>query len=105
MSSRRGFLSSILGLAAAPAIVSASSIMRVTPVMGPADKYALRWVDANKVPMTDTSWMAVEESDQILALRPTKILLPGFMMAEALKILNAEFDKAYTQYDKQWGLS
>ena len=33
MTSRRGFLSSILVAAAAPAIVSASSIMRVTPVI------------------------------------------------------------------------
>ena len=100
MTSRRGFLSSILGLAAAPAIVSASSIMRVRPVepeifvYKASGRYNLAWM---KHPVTDTSWMAVEESDLILT-RPTTIIIPANMREQALKILNAEFDKAYSQH-------
>ena len=96
MTSRRGFLSSILAMASAPAIVSASSIMRVTPVI---DRDTLTYKMSGRYDINFDQW--VEDADSKLALRPNKLLLPGFMMAEAMKILDAEFDKAYTQYRRR----
>jgi hypothetical protein len=69
MTSRRGFLSLF---AAAPAIVTASNIMRVTPVS--LGEWAL-------------------EQDSVIALRPTKLLVPGAFLEEALKILNEAYAK------------
>ena len=90
MTSRRGFLSSILAIASAPAIVKASSIMRVMPVI---DNDTLTYKMSGRYDINFDEW--VEDADSKMALRPTKIILPATLMAEALKILNAEFDKAY----------
>jgi len=89
VTSRRGFLASILAVASAPAIVSASSIMRVTPVMeaGVLTYKASGRYDINFdgwVQETDTTWM-----------RPNKIIVPRAMLAEARRLIDAEFDKAY----------
>ena len=94
MTNRRGFLSSILAAAAAPAIVSASSIMRVVPVM---ENDTLTYKMSGRYDINFDQW--VEDADSKLALRPNKLLLPGFMMAEAMKILDAEFDRAYSRRD------
>lgn len=93
MTNRRGFLSSILAVACAPAIVKASSIMRVVPVM---EKDTLTYKMSGRYDINFDQW--VEDADSKLALRPTKIILPATLMAEALKILNAEFDKSYAQH-------
>lgn len=93
MTSRRGFLSSILAIASAPAIVKASSIMRVMPVI---DNDTLTYKMSGRYDINFDEW--VEDADSKMALRPTKIILPATLMAEALKILNAEFDKAYLGY-------
>lgn len=96
MTSRRGFLSSVLAAAAAPAIVASSSIMRVVPVM---EKDTLTYKMSGRYDINFDEW--VQDADSTLALRPTKIVVPTALLAEAMKILNAEFDKAYTQYRRR----
>lgn len=79
---RRGFLSAILGAAAAPAIVSASSLMKLVPT------------ESGILTLTAfDEW--VQGMDSTVYMRPTKLLVPATLRAECLKILNAEFDKQY----------
>lgn len=42
---RRSFLSAMLVACAAPAIVSASSIMRIKPILLPGEDFDLEWTD------------------------------------------------------------
>lgn len=89
MTSRRGFLSAILAGAAAPAVVKASSLMKLVPT----ESGILTYKMSGRYDINFDEW--VEDADSKMALRPTKIILPATLMAEALRILNAEFDKVY----------
>ena len=89
MSSRRGFLASILGLAASPAIVSASSIMRVTPVL---EAGTLTYKMSGRYDINFDGWVQDADSTWV---RPTKIIVPRSMLAEARRLIDVEFDKAY----------
>ena len=86
---RRGFLGAILGAAAAPAIVSASSLMKLVP----AKPDVLIYKATGRYDINFDQW--VQDTDGRIVLRPTKIIVPATLRAEALKILNAEFDKQY----------
>jgi hypothetical protein len=91
---RRGFLSAILGAAAAPAIVSASSLMKIVPVtplsMTQRGEQMHTWMEAY-----------IQSADGLIALRPTKIITPASLRAECLTILNAAFAKEYTTYARR----
>ena len=87
---RRGFLSAILGAAAAPAIVSASSLMKIVPVLPDVLVYKA----TGRYDIKFDHW--VQDADSTLYLRPSKILTPASMRAQCLALLNSEFDKAYT---------
>jgi hypothetical protein len=90
MNSRRGFLASILAVASAPAIVSASRIMRVTPVM---EAGTLTYKASGRYDINFDKWW-IEETDTTW-MRPNKIIVPSAMLAEARRLIDAEFDKAY----------
>lgn len=92
MTNRRGFLSSIFAAAAAPAIVSASSLMKLVPTESGILTYELNPESLEK--------MMINIRNDI-ELRPTKLLVPAWLVGEALTLLNAEFDKAYAQYREQ----
>lgn len=92
MTSRRGFLSAIFAGAAAPAVVKASSLMKLVPTESGILTYKSYELGFD---------IALENADSTLLLRPTKLLLPATMMQEALKILNKEFDRAYMTYMEQ----
>ena len=87
---RRGFLSAILGAAAAPAIVSASSLMKVIP----ARPDTLIYKAIGRYDINFDQW--VQDADSMLYLRPSRLIIPASLREQALKILNNEFDKAYT---------
>ena len=86
---RRGFLSAILGAAAAPAIVSASSLMKIVP----ARPDTLIYKATGRYDINFDHW--VQDADSTLYLRPSKILTPASMRAQCLTILNNAFDKEY----------
>lgn len=90
MTTRRGFLSSILAGVAAPAILSASSIMRVKPVV----QDGMVWWDEAITGMDSTVW-----------LRPTRIITPMYMRQQMLMILNTSFDKEYKMYKQAVGIA
>lgn len=92
MTSRRGFLSSILAVASAPAIVKASSIMRVMPVI---ENDTLTYKMSGRYDINFDGW--IQETDTTW-MRPNKIIVPATMREQALKILNAEFDRAYAMH-------
>jgi hypothetical protein len=97
MTNRRGFLSAILAGAAAPAVVKASSLMKLVPTKSGILTYkALGRYDLDAI--HDELLDGLRSADQYLSSRPTQILLPAAMMLEARRILNAEFDKAYAQH-------
>ena len=87
---RRGFLSAILGAAVAPAIVSASSLMKIKPAAPDVWVYKA----SGRYDINFDAW--VQDAESTLYLRPSKILTPASMRAQCLAILNNEFDKAYT---------
>lgn len=86
---RRGFLSAILGAAAAPAIVSAGSLMKIVP----ARPDTLIYRATGRYDINFDHW--VQDADSTLYLRPSKIIAPASMRAQALAILNSAFDKEY----------
>ena len=90
MTSRRGFLSAILVGVTAPAIVSASSIMRVKPVV----QDGMVWWDE-----------AITRTDGTIWLQPTRLIVPAHFRDVALKIINSEFDKEYKRYKQTMGIA
>ena len=101
MTNRRGFLSAILAGAAAPAVVSASSLMKLVPTESGILTYKMSGrYDLNE----DSLERMMRNVQRDIDCRPSKIIVPATLMAEALKIIHAEFDKAYSDYyGKQWG--
>ena len=98
MTSRRGFLSSILAGAAAPAVVKAASLMKLVPTESGILTYKMAGrYDLNEDSLEQMMINVRKDID----LRPSKLLVPATMMQEALKILNKEFDLAYTTYMDQ----
>lgn len=89
MMQRRGFLSAILAGAAAPAIVSASSLMKIVV---PKPK-TLIYKASGRYDINFDQW--VQGADSTIYLRPSKIIAPASMREQCLAILNNEFDKAY----------
>lgn len=89
---RRGFLSAILGAAATPAIVSASSLMKIVPVK----PETLIYKATGRYDLT-----YVKEGNSLIFTRPTKLFVPAMMFDQALKILDAEFAKEYTLYARR----
>ena len=97
MNSRRGFLTAILAGAAAPAVVRAASLMKMVPTESGILTYKMSGrynLDAIHDDLLD----GLRSADQYLSSRPTQIILPAAMMAQARRILNAEFDKLYAQH-------
>ena len=96
MTGRRGFLGAILGLAAAPAVVAASSIMRVKPVVesGVLTYKALDRYDLNP----DSLERMMIEIRNSGTIRPTKLIVPSAMIAQCEIILNQCFDAEYAKY-------
>lgn len=79
MTNRRGFLSAILAGVTAPAVVSASSIMRVTPVIEAgtltykmSGRYNLDWMEEHMIEH-------LRAADRFLTAQPTKIIVPAWM--------------------------
>ena len=98
MTSRRGFLSAILAGAAAPAVVKAASLMKLVPTESGILTYKMAGrYDLNEDSLEQMMINVRKDID----LRPSKLLVPATMMQEALKILNKEFDLAYTTYMDQ----
>lgn len=96
MTGRRGFLGAILGLAAAPAVVAASSIMRVKPVVesGVLTYRALDRYDLNP----DSLERMMIEIRNSGTIRPTKLIVPAYMAAQCEIILNKCFLEEYSKY-------
>ena len=98
MTSRRGFLSAIFAGAAAPAVVKAASLMKLVPTESGILTYKMAGrYDLNEDSLEQMMINVRKDID----LRPSKLLVPATMMQEALKILNKEFDLAYTTYMEQ----
>ena len=96
MTTRRSFLSAMFAAAAAPAVVSASSIMRVAPVM---DSGVLTYRASGRYDLNPESLeeMMISIRNDI-AIRPSRIIVPSSMIAECEIILNKCFDKEYAQW-------
>ena len=67
---RRGFLSAMLGAAAAPAIVSASSLMRLAPTKSGILTYELN---------PDSLEQLIINIREHIALQPTKLIVPPYL--------------------------
>ena len=88
MTSRRGFLSSILAAASAPAIVASSSLMKLVPTeSGILTFKTIGRYDLDAV--HDELLDGLRQADTYLH-RPTQLILPPLMIEQALKILNSE---------------
>ena len=95
MTSRRGFLSSIIAAAAAPAVVKASSLMKLVPT----ESGILTYKAVDRYDLSNESLeRMITNIHNSGAIQPTRLIVPATMMAEALKILNQEFGRAYTTY-------
>ena len=84
MMNRRGFLSAVIVGAAAPAIVRASSLMRITPISGD-------WVQE------DVDKLLLRPTDQLL-MRPTTLITPAVMAQAFLKMFNQAAQQSYRIY-------
>ena len=81
---RRGFLSVMLGAAMAPAVVKASSIMRIQP------RDVLVYKTLNRYDLDVYTETFVVEEHSPLALRPTKLIVPRCQLELANSMINTK---------------
>ena len=81
MTSRRGFLSSILAIAAAPAVVKASSLMKLVPTESGILTYDLN---------PDSLEQMMIEIRESGTIRPTQLIVPAYMANLALSMLQTK---------------
>lgn len=81
MTSRRGFLSSILAIAAAPAVVKASSLMKLVPTESGILTYDLN---------PDSLEQMMIDIREDIALRPTQLIVPPYLANLSLSILQTK---------------
>ena len=81
MTSRRGFLSAILAVAAAPAVVKASSLMKLVPTESGILTYDLNPDSLEK--------MMINIREDI-ALRPTQLIVPTYLANLALSMMQTK---------------
>lgn len=87
MTSRRGFLSSILAVAAAPAVVKTSSLMKLVPTESGILTYKVSGRYDINPDSLERMMIEIRESGTI---RPTQLIVPAYMVNLARSMLQTK---------------